>query len=202
MENSLLPLIPPKQNIVITDKKDSTIFPSKKYNIIYADPPWFYERKVARGAAENHYNTMRMDEISNLPIKEIADKNCALFLWVTFALLEEFFTADIISKWGFKYKTVGFVWVKRNKNRDSFFCGQGSYTRANTELCLLGIKGKMQKQSSQVHQLIYSPVERHSKKPDRVRDNIVRLFGDLSRIELFARQQTVGWDIWGEELCL
>lgn len=201
MENSLLPLIPPKRyDIIVKNKKASEAFPYKKYNIIYADPPWFYRQNTVRGAAENHYPTMSMEDINNLPIGKIADKNCALFLWVTLPSLEEFFVSGIMTKWGFEYKTVGFVWVKRCKNRDNFFWGLGNYTRANIELCLLGIKGKMLKQSSSVHQIIYSPIETHSKKPDIVRDNIVRLYGDLPRIELFARQQTLDWDSWGNDV--
>ena len=99
------------------------------------------------------------------------------------------------------YKTIGFTWVKKNKKSDSLFWGMGYYTRANTELCLLATKGKpLRRVSRSVHQVVESPVREHSRKPDEVRGRIIRLFGNLPRIELFARQKTEGWDVWGNEV--
>ena len=141
---------------------------------------------------------MSIDDIRNLPVRELADKNCILFIWVTFPTLREAFS--VIDAWGFTYKTVAFAWVKQNKKTSSLFWGMGYWTRSNAEICLLATKGKPKRQSAGVHQFLISPIEQHSKKPDAAREKIVALMGDLPRIELFARQKTPGWDIWGNEL--
>lgn len=172
----------------------------KKYNIIYADPPWSYKDKAAvgkRGAAFK-YQVMGGGDIAMLPIKELADKDCVLFMWVTMPKLNECF--DIIQAWGFEYKTCAFTWVKRNKVSPTWFMGMGRWTRANAEICLLAVKGKPQRVSASVMQVIDTPIERHSKKPDVVRDRIVELLGDLPRVELFAREKASGWDAWGNEI--
>lgn len=170
----------------------------RKYNIIYADPPWQYQRKKGQGVAENHYSTMSTKEICELPVHNITEKNAALFLWVTFPQLPE--ALKVMEAWGFDYKTVAFVWVKQNKSGNGFFFGLGHWTRSNAEICLLGIKGHPRRVSNRVFQLIVSPRAEHSKKPEEVRAKIVELMGDLSRVELFARQETPGWDCWGNEV--
>ena len=171
---------------------------TKKYSVIYADPLWRYERSKVQGAAEKHYPTMGIDELCALPVPELAAKDCALFLWATFPQLPE--ALRLIHAWGFRYRTVAFVWLKRNRKSPSWFYGMGYWTRSNAEICLLATKGKPKRQSAGVHQLLISPIEQHSKKPDAAREKIVALMGDLPRIELFARQKTPGWDIWGNEL--
>lgn len=178
----------------------------KKYNIIYADPPWEYKqsgsKKNSRGMAKQHYSTMSTEDICNLPIRKISTNDCLLFLWATFPNIGE--ALKVMEKWGFKYKTAAFVWVKKNKKSDSLFWGMGAYTRANAEICLLGIspktKAKQTVINNGVHQVIESKIEEHSKKPDETRDRIIKLCGDLPRIELFARQQAEGWDCWGNEV--
>lgn len=170
----------------------------KKYSIIYADPPWRYDRKYGSGVAENHYSTMSMKEISELPIKRIADGNSILFLWVTFPQLDV--ALEVIQAWGFCYKTVGFVWIKQTKVSHQWFFGLGNWTRSNAEICLLATRGKPKRRSASIHQLIISPVQAHSQKPKEVREKIVELLGDLPRIELFAREKTDGWDVWGDEV--
>ena len=102
--------------------------------------------------------------------------------------------------WGFSYKTVAFVWIKQNRKSDSLFWGMGHWTRANAEFCMLATKGRPKRRSAGVHQVILSHIEEHSKKPDEARRRIVELMGDLPRIELFARQKTDGWDVWGNEV--
>lgn len=171
---------------------------TKKYSVIYADPPWRYERSKVQGAAEKHYPTMSIDELCAMPVPELAAKDCALFLWATFPQLPE--ALRLIRAWGFRYRTVAFVWLKRNRKSPSWFYGMGYWTRSNAEICLLATKGKPKRQSAGVHQFLISPIEQHSKKPDAAREKIVALMGDLPRIELFARQKTPGWDIWGNEL--
>ena len=173
----------------------------KKYSVILADPPWQYKvwSKKGKGrSAENHYPTMNIDDICALPVSEIAEADAALFLWATFPNL--FDALKAISAWGFKYKTCAFVWVKRNKKTPSWFWGLGYWTRANAELCLLATRGNIRRVSAAVHQVVDTPVEQHSKKPDVVRKRIVELMGDIPRVELFARNKADGWDVWGNEV--
>ena len=171
---------------------------NKKYNIIYADLPWSYKDKKCNGNCESHYKTMNIEDICNLPIKNIADKDCVLFLWVTYPMLNE--GLKLIEEWGFKYKTIGFQWIKQNKSGKGFFFGLGRWTRGNSECCLIAVKGKPKRISNSVSQLVFSPLQEHSKKPDIVREKIVELIGDKPRIELFARQSVEGWDCWGNEV--
>ena len=172
----------------------------KKYDIIYADPPWTYKDKSKShgGGAESHYKTMNINDICSLPIQNITTDNCILFLWVTMPMLEE--GLQVIKSWGFTYKTVGFTWVKQNKKSDSLFMGMGRWTRANAEICLIATKGKPKRVNAGVHSIIISHLEGHSKKPDEVRERIIDLMGDIPRIELFARQEATGWDCWGNEI--
>tara|TARA_Y100000310_G_C20361164_1_gene659041 strand:+ start:65 stop:649 length:585 start_codon:yes stop_codon:yes gene_type:complete len=180
---------------------------SKKYQIIYADPPWQFknysdkwheESKESRWVAK-HYNIQTTADICSLDIKSITDKNAVLLLWVTFPRLEDAFL--VIKSWGFKYKTCAFNWIKRNKKADSLFWGMGYYTRSNSELCLLATRGKTLKRLSRsVHQILEDRVTEHSRKPDEARKRIIELFGGLPRIELFARERTEGWDVWGNEV--
>ena len=178
----------------------------KKYNIIYADPPWEYRQSGSktnsRGMAKQHYDTMTTEEICKLPISQISTANAICFMWATFPNIDQ--ALAVMKEWGFLYKTAAFVWVKKNKKTNSNFWGMGAYTRANAEVCLLGIKKKTKAtecvKSHAVNQIIEAPVERHSKKPDVVRDKIIELLGDASRIELFARQHADGWDCWGNEV--
>lgn len=173
----------------------------KKYNIIYADPPWQYKTYSKKGqgrSAESHYPTMELDKIKALSVAELAADDCVLFLWTTIPLLEDCFS--VINAWGFKYKTVGFVWIKLNRKANSLFWGMGHWTRANAEFCIIATKGHPKRISAAVHQMIVSRIEEHSKKPDEVRNRILKLMGDLPRIELFARQKTEGWDVWGNEV--
>ena len=172
--------------------------PNKKYNIIYADPAWSYQGKMMNSSVTDHYNVMSIDDICNLPVKDIAAENSILFMWVTLPKLNEFM--KVVNAWGFEYKTTAFVWVKKNKKADSFFMGLGRWTRANPEICVLATKGKIERKSKSIRQLQVYPVDKHSKKPDEFRDLIVELCGDLPRIELFARNTTPGWDVWGNEV--
>lgn len=137
-------------------------------------------------------------DIYSLPVNELADKDCVLFLWATFPKLPE--ALQTIKAWGFSYKSVAFVWLKQNPKMKTWFYGLGFWTRGNAEICLLATKGHPKRASASVHQLIVSPIEQHSKKPDVARDKICELMGDLPRVELFARQITPGWDVWGNEV--
>lgn len=172
-----------------------------KYAVVYADPPWAYHvwsKKGAGRCAENHYPTMSLEEICTLPVAEISAKDSVLFLWATFPNLPQAF--EVIKAWGYTYKTVAFVWVKRNKKSPGHFVGLGYWVRANAEICLLATKGKPKRVSKSVRQIIDTPIERHSQKPDEARKRIVELMGDIPRIELFARTKSIGWDVWGNEV--
>lgn len=175
---------------------------ANKYGIVYADPSWSYYEGGYKNQSQ-HYKTMTIDEIKEYKIedgrtvKEIAGENCILFMWVTFPILPEVFS--VMEAWGFKYSTVGFTWVKKNKNGKGFFFGLGNWTRSNAELCLIGTKGSVERQSASISQIIYEPVQEHSRKPAIVREKIVQLVGELPRIELFARTKAKGWDASGNE---
>ena len=173
--------------------------PNKKYNIIYADPAWTFKTWSKKGNGRSpKYDLMTIEDIKKMPVNNIADKNCILFIWVTYPLLKQ--GLDTIEAWKFKYKTCGFSWIKKNKKSDSLFWGLGYYTRSNNEICLLATKGSPKRISTRVHQVVLDKVREHSRKPDCVREKIVQLCGDLPRIELFARQKVDGWDCWGNEV--
>ena len=173
--------------------------PNKKFSIIYADPPWNYKDKLKINCGANSkYSVMDINDIKNLDVDSICNDDCILFLWVTFPLINE--GLEVIKSWGFTYKTCGFVWIKENQKSPGLSWGMGWWTRANAELCLIGVKGKPKRQSASVHQVIMSKREKHSKKPDEVKEKIVKLCGNIPRIELFARQKTKGWNVWGNEV--
>jgi len=182
----------------------------KKYQIIYADPAWSYDKKIGQGIADDIYPTMNIETIISLPIQKITADDCFLFLWVTFPMLQE--GLDVIRDWGFQYKTLGFSWIKTNKrqnqsqfsflpvdNIDTFF-GIGHYTKSNCEVCLIGKRGNPKVIDNTVSSVLISPLRGHSRKPDETRDRIVQLCGDLPRVELFAREKHEGWDVWGNEV--
>jgi len=174
--------------------------PLKHYKIIYADPPWFYADKSYShgGGAEAHYPCMRTDSICNLPVKDVAADDSILFLWVTYPQLKE--GISVVESWGFDYKTVAFTWIKLTQASIPAM-GMGRYTRSNPEILLLGRRGKgAQRLRKDIMNVQFHKRLAHSQKPDLFRRLIVNLFGDLPRIELFAREQTNGWDAWGNEI--
>jgi N6-adenosine-specific RNA methylase IME4 len=236
-------------------------FKWNKYHIVSADPPWPQNPRSTigkdgkptkfGGGAQDHYDVdiLSTEDIVNLPVEKICEKNCVLFLWTTLPKLED--GLRVLNAWGFKYKTMAFIWVKLNsKNKKlggliqvlvdclvnkrdpnsalmklfmaAIFFGPGTYFKANVEICLLGTRGKVGKlrkddngnvlffdpkerisvQSNAHTQLIISPIEKHSKKPCIHRDKIIDVFGDISRVELFARKypSCEGWDLIGNEI--
>ena len=181
----------------------------KKYDIIYADPPWEYRvwsKKGERRTAASFYETQTLGYLAAMDIASLCNPDCVLLMWATFPCLQE---ALLLGKaWGFQYKTVAFVWVKRNLHDHGLHVGMGHYTRANAEVVLLFTKGKsLQRVSKNVQQVVITPKGKHSQKPDEVRKRIVRLFGDRPRLELFARsragffpdEEYRGWDVFGNE---
>ena len=185
------------------------LFTDKKYRIIYADPPWsyyndsdsYFDKTTKVGMRKPPYPVLSSQNIKNLPIEKLADENCILFIWTTDYHLKQ--CLEVIEVWGFKYKTVGFAWAKKNKQGNPV-CFMGAYTmKSGIELCLLATKGKDAHRlvkKKNVRALVESKREEHSKKPDEVRDRIVQLIGDIPRIELFARKKVDGWDSWGNDI--
>ncbi|KKK52796.1 hypothetical protein LCGC14_3101300, partial [marine sediment metagenome] len=136
--------------------------------------------------------------ICRLPVAQIAAADSALFLWVTMPMLQH--GLRVIESWGFRYVTCVFTWVKQNSSSFGIYSGLGHWTNSNAELCLLGRKGRLKRQAKDVKQILLAPVLEHSRKPPEIRERIVRLLGDIPRIELFARRKFDGWDVWGNEV--
>lgn len=175
----------------------------KKYNVIYADPPWAYrqkqmnfqnydEGKKYENGVNEHYPTMKLDELKALPVNKIGADDCLLYMWATSPNLD--IAIELGKSWGFEYKTVAFVWDKQRTN-------YGFYTLSQCELCLAFKKGRIPKRAvTNVRQFLSEKLERHSEKPAKIRERIDAMYGHLPRIELFARQQANEWDCWGNEV--
>jgi N6-adenosine-specific RNA methylase IME4 len=170
-----------------------------KFPVIYVDAPWTFNTYSDRGkerSPERHYRVMTLDQIKAMPVNQLATKNCVMFFWGVWPELQG--ALDVIKAWGFEYKTAGFVWVKQNRNGEGLFTGMGYWTRSNTEFCLLATIGKPERMAKDVHQVIMSPVGKHSEKPEEARKRIEKLFiGPY--LELFARGGSEGWQAWGDE---
>lgn len=170
---------------------------NRKYSIIYADPPWMYNDGAQGRGASCKYELQSDEWIYNLPVIRIANDDAILFLWATFPKLDIAF--NTIFRWGFTYKTMAFTWVKTTKNNKYFF-GMGNWTRSNPEVCLLATRGSVKRVDATISSLVFAPITRHSEKPPIIRDKIVQLCGNKSRIELFARQKVKGWHCWGNQV--
>jgi N6-adenosine-specific RNA methylase IME4 len=171
----------------------------KKYAVIYADPPWHFAKYSGidqSRSAENHYPTMKLDDIKAIPVLAHAAADCTLLLWTTDSHLER--ALEVIRAWGFTYKTVGFYWAKQNQKSPGWFTGMGFWTRANPEQCLLATRGRPKRLAKDVPKLIVSPRREHSRKPDEAYERIERLV-DGPYLEMFARATRPGWDAWGNQ---
>lgn len=178
-----------------------------KYGAILADPPWQFncwaDSDKAHGTANAHYSTMDTDGICALPVADLAAKDCVLFMWICWPNLLD--SLRVLEAWGFTYKTCGFSWVKGDTRQPDFFredfdayMGLGYWTRANSEVCLLGTRGKPKRLNADVRQGIIEPRREHSRKPDCVHERIQRLVAG-PYCELFARAKRPGWDVWGNQ---
>jgi len=165
------------------------------FGVIYADPPW---RLGGSGKGGPPYPLMATRDICALPVKNLAAPDCALLLWAVHSHLPD--ALAVVRAWGFSYKTVAFTWAKRTPLDTGFFLGRGYWTHSNAEPCLLATRGKPRRVGTGVSSLVVSPRQEHSRKPDEVRERIVRVFGDVPRAELFARQKVPGWQAWGNEV--
>ena len=175
----------------------------EEYKIIYADPAWVYKDKANAGnrGACHKYTLTPTEEMGSI-IKNIpVSKDSVCLMWCTYPQLAE--GLKLMALWGFTYKTVAFTWAKQNKVSDSFFMGMGRHTRGNPEIVLLGTKGKgVSRINASIRNLQVHRIAEHSRKPNEIRKEIVKLYGDVSRIELFAREKREGFDVWGNETTL
>lgn len=178
------------------------------YSIIYADPPWGFktwsgpEKKLASRGTVAPYQTMEMEDIKALPVKDWCADDCTLFMWVVWPTMPE--ALEVMRAWGFEYKTCAFTWMKADPYKlfaleEDVYMGLGYWTRANSEVCLLGTRGKPKRIDASVRQGVIEKKREHSRKPDCVPDRIVELMGDLPRLEMFARTKRPGWDAWGNQ---
>jgi N6-adenosine-specific RNA methylase IME4 len=185
-----------------------------KYDVILADPPWAYEvwdKDTGSGrSAESHYPTMSLEDICKLPVKDIAADNCALFLWSVYPSL--FDSQRVMESWGFKYKTLGFEWIKLNTSGTGWHIGMGYYSRANPEPCLLAVRGNMPVAVHNERNLLttyedemfglpmIAKLREHSRKPDEQYKKIERLYPNMHYLEMFARRPRIGWDVFGNQV--
>lgn len=175
--------------------------PENKYSIIYCDPPWSFKNNkkgALNGLADHHYKTMTLDEMKALPVNDIAADDCVLVMWYVGSQPQE--AIDLVKAWGFTLKNMnGFVWVKLTTKLLAWF-GMGFWTRAGSESAIIATKGKPKPALKNIRAVRHEVAGRHSAKPAAFRQDIVDLCGDLPRIELFAREKTVGWTAWGLEV--
>lgn len=170
----------------------------ERYAVILADPPWSYDRKAGAGVADDIYNTMPLGDIKALPIGDLAQENAVLLLWATFPMLRE--ALEVVEAWGFRYRTVAFNWIKLNRDGSPFF-GIGHYTKSNSEICLLAVRGKgVPVIDNTISQVVMTVRRDHSRKPDKVYAQIEQLWGPQRRVELFARHRREGWACWGNQV--
>ena len=181
----------------------------KKYSLILADPCWEYDNKQQHNPARGGitYDTLSMKALCELPVVNIAAPNSILVMWCTFPKLcdkyyERYDPLEVMRAWGFRPLTALFVWIKTNKG-GGYYSGLGRYTNSNAEFALVGRRGKgLPRLAKNVKQLIVAPIGRHSEKPREQYDRLFSLYGDVPRIELFARAQNAppaGWDAIGLE---
>jgi len=168
--------------------------PAGGFKTILADPPWRFRtwsETNQKKSASRYYALMTTEEIQALPVGEVAAPNCTLFLWVIQPMLQQ--ALDVLTGWGFTYKTVAFVWSKPG-------IGLGYWTRSSTEQCWLATRGhpKRRATATGVRQLIEAPTREHSRKPDEQYPRIEELV-EGPYLELFARTSYPGWTAWGDE---
>ena len=175
--------------------------PQGPFGCIYADPPWAFrtwsgKKHTPHRTANDHYMTTETTALQDIPVAEIAAKDCALFMWVVDSHIAE--AIDLGRAWGFEFKTRAFTWRKLTAGGKARI-GMGYWTRKQTELCFLFTKGKVKRKDMGVREIIDAPRREHSRKPDETYDRIERLV-DGPYLELFARQAWPGWQAWGNQV--
>jgi|HubBroStandDraft_5_1064220.scaffolds.fasta_scaffold00962_2 N6-adenosine-specific RNA methylase IME4 len=179
--------------------------PSKRYDIVYVDPPWYYYGSAVKDAAAGkHYPLMSLDELAAIDVKRMLNKRAAVFMWATCPRLN--FAFALLDAWGLHYRGVAYVWVKVNR-RGQIIAGQGvppTFTKPTSELLLVATTNTTGRpfpiRNLAQRQVVLEPRGAHSEKPAVFRSLIEELCGPRPRIELFARSQAKGWDVWGAEL--
>lgn len=177
--------------------------PDKRYNIIYADPPWDiggYLKETKKGLSDYNlpYFTMSDLDIINLPIKNIVAEDLILFIWCCDSKIP--ILESITNSWGFEFRCIGFIWNKRAKTTNGTNASYSIFTRRSCEYCFIGVRGKYLIKRHDINQLVSIPKRDHSSKPGAFRTMIVQLCGDIPRIELFSRDNVEGWDAWGNQV--
>jgi N6-adenosine-specific RNA methylase IME4 len=171
----------------------------RRFGVIYMDPPWAFATRSERGqdrAAANHYRVDSLDAIAALCVPKLAADDCVLLMWTTWPFLPK--ALGLIEAYGFTYKTCGFDWMKVNGD-GSPAIGNGYWTRANTEPCLLATKGAPARLDAGVPMALLAPPGQHSAKPEEIAVRIERLLGG-PYLELYARKERPGWTTWGNEI--
>ena len=169
------------------------------YSIIYADPPWDYAGQQQHNntdtnkSAIDHYNTMTLQQLKGMKVKEICEKDCLLFMWTSSPHLPQ--AIELMEAWGFKYMTIAFVWDKQKVN-------PGYYTMSQVEICIVGKRGKIPspRGTRNERQFLSEKRTAHSKKPDEIRDRIRRMFPTQKKLEMFARQPSQDFDVFGNQV--
>ena len=182
-----------REEKIASIEEGNTELPSnRRYSLLLADPPWRYDHvKTESRAIENHYPTMQLAEICELPINDICSDDAILFLWATSPMLIE--AGAVIKAWGFTYRTC-MVWVKDR-------IGMGFYVRQQHELLLIATRGSIPTpaEADRPSSVIEAPRHQHSEKPAAVYDIIERMYPAMGKLELFARAPRAGWDRWGNQ---
>lgn len=170
-----------------------------KYGCILADPPWRFRtwgEHNQQKSASKHYSLMTLPDLKALPVNHLATDHCALVMWAVQPMIPQ--ALDLMSAWGFKYKTMG-AWAKQSSTGKKWAFGTGYMLRCAAEFFIVGTLGDPEIGARNIRNLIVSPVREHSRKPDEMHANLERLFPAMSRCELFGRQQRPGWDVWGNQ---
>lgn len=165
-----------------------------EFDVVYADPAWRFssnsKAKPGRNAMR-HYDCLRLDEICQLPVRQICAPKAMLYLWATSPMLDEALT--VMSAWGFRYVS-SMVWVKSR-------IGTGFWVRNRHEMILIGKRGKFPcPRPAHTDSVITSPTREHSRKPEDLREQIEVAYPDSRKVELFARETRNGWTSWGNEV--
>lgn len=185
-------------------------FPDKKYEIIYADPPWSYYNGTTKkqtdkdfgnfyNRPDQYYDLLSIEDLKKFPVEEISANQSLLFVWATSPKLHR--AIELIRGWGFKFVTVPFVWIKTQEDGSIRQNGNGWYTIQNAEYVLLGRKGaRLDRSTKDQKQIVLEPNQEHSEKPEEVRNRIDKMYQNKRKIELFARREVDNWEVWGKEV--
>lgn len=179
--------------------------PSKKYDVILADPPWsYYGQQDKWGAAQKFYNTVGDEDLLKFPIQNLLKERAIVFIWATSPRLD--FAINMINQWGLYYRGVSFVWVKTSKEGKPLGARgvRPSIVKPTCEFVLAASNVKtgrpLKLMDESIVNTIFEPTREHSQKPESAQDRIDLMYPHASKIELFSRRVRQGWDCWGNEV--